>query len=83
MLAAPILLIENFKAYILTPIVQLLFAVALGYFLFGLVEFLWKADRDDARSVGTQHMLWGVIGIAIMVSVYGIMKVICTTIGCA
>lgn len=76
-------LIESIKQHILTPIVSLLFALALVYFLYGMVQFLWQSDSNTAKQEGVQHMLWGVIGMGIMVAVYGIMNLICRTIGCA
>lgn len=61
---------------ILQPLVLLLMAAAVAYFLFGVMKFVKDQDSEDAQSDGKRHMLWGVIGIAIMVSVYGILNLI-------
>jgi hypothetical protein len=55
--------------------------LALVYFLWGVVEYLMHADEPEARSTGARHMIWGVIGLAIMVGVFGIMNIIINTIG--
>jgi len=67
---------------IVNPIVGLMFGVALVLFLVGVVQFIQGADSPDKRSTGARHMVWGVVGLFIMVSVFGIMNIVCTTIGC-
>lgn len=69
-------IIEKVNDLILTPIIYLLFALATAYFLFGLLKFIMNQDNDEAQSAGKQHMVWGVIGIAIMVSVWGILNLV-------
>ena len=71
--------VEKLKSEIIQPIIVLLIAVAVGYFLFGLMEFVRNQDNETAQEEGKQHMLWGVIGVAIMFSVYGILNLINTT----
>jgi len=69
-------ILTKIKSEILTPITYLLFAVATGYFLFGVLMFIQNQDDETARTAGKQHMFWGIIGIAIMLSVWGILNVI-------
>lgn len=71
---------DKIKSEIIQPIIILLIAVAIGYFLFGLMEFVRNQDNETAQEEGKQHMLWGVIGVAIMFSVYGILHLINTTV---
>jgi len=63
------------------PFMMLLFVVAIIVFLWGLIEFLVNADNEEKKSIGKRHMIWGVIGLAIMFSVYGIMQIIQSFIG--
>lgn len=65
---------------IINPALLLLFAIAVIYFLFGVVMYIAHLDDEKARESGAHHMLWGIIGIAIMVSVYAIINIIQTTI---
>lgn len=69
-------IIDKIKTEIINPIIILLVAVAIGYFLYGLMEFIRNQDNEDAQESGKKHMLWGVIGIAIMFSVYGILNLV-------
>lgn len=64
---------------ILNPIIQVLFAVALVYFLWGVFEYIRQPDSSDAKSKGVQHIFWGLIGLAIMVSVFGIINIALNT----
>ena len=67
--------------HIINPIIVLLFALALVIFLFGMAEFIMNADNDEKRSDGKRHMLWGIVGIAIMFSVWAILGIILSTLG--
>ena len=58
------------------PFVAALFAVVLVIFLWGVVEFLAASDNETARMDGKRHMMWGVIGLVIMVGVNGILWIL-------
>lgn len=64
---------------ILNPLIGLLFAVALAVFLYGVVEFLMKSEEDEARTKGKKHMLWGIIGLFVMFSVWAILNLVLST----
>ncbi len=66
---------------ILRPISLLLFAVAFVYFIWGLVEFIRDAEGDKGRETGKRNIIWGIVGMVIMVSVFGIINLIIGTIG--
>jgi hypothetical protein len=75
-------LIHGINQYIINPIIALMFAAAVLVFLFGLLEyFVAKDNSSSARETGRNHMLAGVIGIFIMISVFGIINVILNTVG--
>lgn len=65
---------------VVNPIITLLFAVALIVFIYGVIEFMRGSANEEARSKGQQHMLWAIVGLFIMVSAIGIMKLIIATI---
>ena len=69
-------LIFNIKEYILNPIIGFMFAVAVVMFIYGIVEYIWSADNEDKVSDGKRHMIWGIIGIFVMIGVYGILNVL-------
>ncbi len=65
---------------IINPAIYLLMAVAVMYFLWGAFQFVRNADSSDERKKGGLNMMWGVIGLFIMVSAYGILNLIVTTV---
>ena len=72
--------LNSIKANILNPFIAFLGLLALVYFLYGLFKFVYEFDNPEAKKAGKQHMVWGVVGLAIMVSAYGIIKIITDTI---
>ena len=73
-------LFANVKSQIVTPLIYLLFALALVYFFWGVMVFIQNADVPEKREEGYKHMIWGIIGIFIMVSAIGIINIITATI---
>lgn len=66
---------------IINPLIQFAFIIAFVVFIFGVMEFIRSAESPDGREKGKQHMIWGIIGLAVMVGVYGIMNVLINTFG--
>jgi uncharacterized membrane protein YidH (DUF202 family) len=66
---------------IINPLIGLLFALAVGYFLYGLVQFMMNQDNDENKTTGKSHMIWGIVGITIMLGVFTILNVIMDTFG--
>jgi len=62
------------------PIIWLLFAVGIFMFAWGVAQMIMKADDVTARDEGKRHMLWGAIGMFIMVSAWGIVYLVSNTI---
>lgn len=74
-------LVRNVNRVILNPLIVFMFAAALAYFLYGVVEFLGNTENEEKRTIGKSHMIWGVVGMFIMVAVFAIMGIITRTIG--
>lgn len=66
---------------IVLPLVKLLFALTVLIFIWGLIGFFKGTEDPEARKTGQQHILWGVVGIAIMISVYGIIRFVASSLG--
>ena len=56
------------------PIIGILFALAILLFFWGLIKFILNVDDSADHSNGIQLMLWGGIGLFVLVSVFGIMN---------
>ncbi|MEK7463962.1 MAG: hypothetical protein AAB610_02480 [Patescibacteria group bacterium] len=66
---------------IVMPIIQLIFALAILVFIWGLIGFFKNGEDSEARTTGQKHILYGTIGMAIMVSVYGIIRLVAASVG--
>ena len=64
---------------IITPLLQLFFAVALAVFAWGVVQFLIALNKGGNLEQGKDHMLWGILGMAIMLGAYGIITIVLGT----
>lgn len=73
--------LQRVSYYIINPLIGLIFAVALAYFIWGVLSFIRNQDSDADREEGKQHMMWGIIGMFLMVAVYGIIGIIINTFG--
>jgi hypothetical protein len=51
------------------------------YFLYGVFEFLMNQENEEKKTSGKSHMLWGVVGITIMLGVWTILNMILGTLG--
>jgi len=69
------------NAVILNPLITFGFAVALLLFLWGLFEFIRNPADAENRKKGQNNIIWGLVGLLIMFSVFGIIKVILGTFG--
>ena len=71
--------ITNVVQFIINPLIWLLFALALYYFVIGIIPFMMKSDDPKERAKGRQHLLWSIVGFFIMVSVVAILATITAT----
>jgi Type IV secretion system pilin len=72
--------IAPFVANIVSPLIELMFAVAIVLFVWGIVQMLMHGDDATARQTGQNHMIAGLVGIFVMVSAWGIIHFISNTI---
>ena len=74
---------DKLATVVVNPIIAILFAVALAYFLWGVAVFVGKSGESAAREEGKKHIIWGLIGMAIMVSAFAILRIALNTFGIA
>jgi len=75
-------LVESLIQFLNTSIVPLLFAVMLIVFLWGVFQYFFiKREDPAARAEGTQFMLWGIIGLAVVTSMWGLVNLLLDSFG--
>lgn len=66
---------------IVNPLIILMFAVALIVFLWGVVQYVAKGGDDKAIETARMHVVYGLIGMFIMVSAFGLIRIVLGTFG--
>jgi hypothetical protein len=60
-------------------VVPLIYAIAFVLFLIGMVRFFFLGG-EEGREKGKAFMLWGIIGLVVMFSVWGVVRLLMTAL---
>ena len=60
---------------------RLLFILATVSFIWGVIQYFLNAENEEKRKKGKSFMLWGIIALFVMVSVWGLVGVLSNTFG--
>lgn len=75
-------LLTKIQNQLLNPLINLLFVLATVVFLWGVIRYVIGSQGDPKNlDAGKKIMFWGIIGMAIMASAWGIVKIICRFFG--
>ena len=53
--------------------VSLLIGIGLVIFLWGIVKYIYQSGNSKAHTYGRDMMVWGLVAMFVMVSVWGIL----------
>ena len=73
--------LDRINTAVLFPLITLLTAIAFLFFLYGGFKFVMGANEPSEREKGRKHMLYGVIGLLVMVSAFAILSIAANTFG--
>lgn len=73
-------ILTNFRNLINT-VIGLLFSVAVLIFLWGVVQFIAKSGDEAGRTKAKGIMTWGIVGLVVMASVWGILNALVAYFG--
>lgn len=65
---------------IVFPLITLMMTIALVVFLWGSFEFIMSAKNPGKRDQGRKHIMWGLVGLLVMVSAYALLNVAVGTV---
>lgn len=63
---------------LLAAIIPILVALGIVYFVYGVVMYM-IADSEEAKTKGRDSIIAGIIGLAVIVSVWGLVKLVVDT----
>jgi len=72
-------LLRDFKS-ILDLLIPITFALALIFFFYGLAQFI-RSVSDKTIAEGKSKMIWGIIALFVMISIWGIIGFIGDSVG--
>ncbi len=68
------------KCVIVIAVIPLIFTLAFVIFLWGVLRFMYASDSKD-KEAAKGFIWWGLVGLFVMVSVWGIIRILGTTLG--
>ena len=71
---SPETVLKNVIELIFSPLYELIAVSAFIYFLYGMVKFIVELNQPEKRSTGKAHMLYGLLGLFIILSVGAILQ---------
>jgi len=74
-------LLNKINQFILNPLILLVFAIAFLVFFWGIFQFISSETVDAGREEGKRKIFWGIFGMFIMISAYGLIRLILGTFG--
>ncbi len=71
----------NSTRVLINLVIPVIFGIAIIFFFWGTAQFILEAGNEKTRAEGKQKMLWGIIALFVMVSIYGIIHFIGSAVG--
>ena len=69
-------LIQFATCFLTKTIVPLLFALAVAAFVYGVFDFIRASASGEETGEKKQFMVWGIIALAVMLSVWGLVSIL-------
>ena len=62
-------------------VVPLLLTLVTIIFLYGVMNYVWHGGDKTKRAEGLKYIIWGLIGMFVMLSVWGLVGILSATFG--
>lgn len=73
--------VDKINEVILFPLITFMIALALLVFLYGAFEYVKDANNEEGRQKGARHLLYGTIGMLVMLSAMALLRIAAGTFG--
>ena len=74
--------LSNYVVCIISSsVVPFIFALATMIFIWGVAQYIMGANEEAKREKGKQFMIWGIVALTVMVSVWGLVRILGGTFG--
>lgn len=66
-------LVDGIVSFVDSSVIPFLFALAFIFFLIGVARYFFS-ESDENREKGRQFVVWGLIGLVVLFSIWGIVN---------
>jgi uncharacterized membrane protein YidH (DUF202 family) len=74
-------IINAVNRVVINPLIVLLFTIAFLMFVYGIVRFIANMDNEEERESGKRAIVWGLVGMLVMLSVFAIIRLVLGMVG--
>lgn len=74
-------LMDFASCLILKSVLPLLTTLAVASFIWGIIQFFLNPYNEKKREDGKGYMIWGLVSLFVMVSIWGIVNIFSETFG--
>ncbi len=75
-MSGPEQVLSSVVTEIFSPIYQAVVGVSIVYFFYGVAKYIFDMNNPEKKTNGRSHLLWGTVGMFIILSVGGILQVL-------
>ena len=65
---------------VLDTLIPILIILAVLYFIWGVIQYVISGD-EESKAKGRTHMIYGLIGLVVIVAMWGLVTVVTNTFG--
>jgi len=65
---------------LLNTIIPIIIVLGVLYFVWGVVQYV-ISDDEEAKKAGRDRMIWGIIGLVVIVGMWGLVRIVTNTFG--
>jgi len=71
----------DFIRTLVNTLIPVLIGIAVLLFIWGVISFITAGDNEEARKSARNRIIWGIIFIFVIVSVWGLVNILIQTFG--
>ena len=73
--------ILNIVRKILNTLIPILITLGIIYFIYGVIQYMINANDSAKREEGRNFMIWGIVALFVITSIWGLVKLLAGTFG--
>jgi uncharacterized membrane protein YidH (DUF202 family) len=62
-------------------VIPLIVGIAGVWFMIGVIKYVTAGESEEGRKAGRNMMIWGIIALFVMISVWGLVNILVETFG--